>query len=168
MLPFARRHRALFSGVLLIPVLFAVAGCYTYKQRRSEAANTIQMLQLYMVDEVFPTDFAWRIDAEAVLQSGVQGRITHLTPKDAYKVATGYPQAETEQRKLQIVVFYVDNQYAQSLVKSNAATVDLPYTQVKRTEVFEYNTQKSSSLTFLGGMLLGPIIGSILLGLIFS
>ena len=158
MLLFVRQHRVLFSGVLLALVLSFMTGCRTYSHRSTDPAKTVGIFQFYMVDEVLPADFAWRIEAEVVRQSGVGGRIVRLNPEEAAKVAKGQPQINKASKNLQVVVFYVNNDYAQSLVKSNAATVDLSFDQVKRTELYEYNVGKSTNSSFLGGLLLTPLV----------
>lgn len=143
MLPSAN-SRFIHDGILLAFLLaFLFANCKAYNHTAVNPGNTVKQVRYYVADEVFSSNFAWRIDASAVDQSAIRGTLLQLSKEDAQKIAKGRPQKIGDDQPMQMVVFFVKNEYSQTLFDS--VKITLPFSKVTRCEVYEYSPGKTAT-----------------------
>ena len=145
---FVRKHQITF-GLLLTAVFSCyIAGCSIYKRSEVDAEKALEMakkpLHFYVLDDTFPEEFAWLVDAPVLHQTSLEGRLVRLSNLEAINVNrhSGNPDAK---RSRNHVVFYVRNAYAQTLFDSTR--VHLAFGEVTRTEIYELAPGKSAIAT---------------------
>jgi hypothetical protein len=146
---------------------FFSTGCSPYRYSTASPAKAIDAIQFFVLDEKFPEDFAWRVDLQALRQSGLEGKISRLSKDDAEKIVNGSPQSLTNPQSLHLVALYLKNDYAQALIDSTS--IHLSFDQVVRTEAYEFSPGKAKSNSFWLGVLTGgPIILPVILAIACS
>jgi len=166
MLYFVRRHQFFFGALLAMVFAFFSTGCSPYRYSTASPAKAIDAIQFFVLDEKFPEDFAWRVDLQALRQSGLEGKISRLSKDDAEKIVNGSPQSLTNPQSLHLVALYLKNDYAQTL--SDSTSIHLSFDQVVRTEAYEFSPEKAKSNSFWLGVLTGPIIFTVILAIACS
>lgn len=156
------KHGAIFSLMLVAIISMLIMGCHTYNRMKMDPAAAPGLVRFYVLDEAFPMDFAWRVEATALLQTRLEGNIVRLSKQEAQKVASNQPNKIELTKNLQVVFLYVKNEFTQELAKTNATTINLPFDMVVRSDLHEYNAEKSSSASYTAGLLtLGIPVGAL-------
>lgn len=157
--------RTLFQNQRLLPalllvILYITTGCRAYKHAALSPSNTIDMVQFYVLDDKFPADFGWRVEIDVLRKTGLEGRIMRLTRDENKNVFKRRPQKAEDKKRLQYVVLYVKNSFAQALIDSNR--IYLSFDQVTRSEVYEFNSDGSANRSYLAGLATFPFVAIII------
>lgn len=137
----------------LLAIFLLTTGCHTYTRKLVDPGKSIDMVQFYVLDEKFPADFGWRVEVNILRKSGLEGRITRLIKKENIDVSKGFAQRTGDVKKLQYIIFYVKNDFAQTLIDANE--INLPFDQITYSKVLEYSPAKSNTGTYILGATTG-------------
>lgn len=139
MFSFVRKYHTGFSMLLTVIFSFYTTSCVRIFKRSEvprEKAMTVakEPIQFFVLDELFPNDFAWRLDNVMLNASRLDAQLVRLSKKEAHDVNRRSSNMDAK-RSRHHVVFYVKNAYAQTFFDST--NISLAFDQISRTEVYK-------------------------------
>ena len=155
MFAYTRFRQPVGAVFFTLVVSLSLTSCRAYRHSAIRPDAMVDMVQVFVLDENFPEQVAWQVDVSALRESGLEGKLTRLTSQGAKAVSKGHPQKIAKGQRLQMVVFYLKSDYAQTLLDSTE--IHLSFDQVTRSVVYQFHPGESMTRTAVLTASLSPL-----------